>query len=98
MILDNYCPNISMEKISVNTKNGKTNELHKFVPALSQKLDLRSSSKHVALQKLSIYYTWKSIRKQCKNNKLKIIAPTWNDELKLPDGSYLVSDIQDYTE
>ena len=50
-----------MEKISVNTKNGKTNELHKFVPALSQKLDLRSSSKHVALQKLSIYYTWKSI-------------------------------------
>ena len=64
MILDNYGPNISMEKISVNTKNGKTNELHKFVPALSQKLDLRSSSKHVALQKLSIYYTWKSIRKQ----------------------------------
>ena len=98
MILDNYCPNISMEKISVNTKNSKTNELHKFVPALSQKLDLRSSSKHVALQKLSIYYTWKSIRKQYKNNKLKIIAPTWNDELKLPDGSYLVSDIQDYTE
>ena len=80
-----------MEKISVNTKNGKTNELHKFVPALSQKLDLRSSSKHVALQKLSI-------RKQYKNNKLKIIAPTWNDELKLPDGSYLVSNIQDYTE
>ena len=98
MILDNYGPNISMEKISVNTKNGKTNELHKFVPALSQKLDLRSSSKHVALQKLSIYYTWKSIRKQYKNNKLKIIAPTWNDELKLPDGSYLVSNIQDYTE
>ena len=98
MILDNYCPNISMEKISVNTKNSKTNELHKFVPALSQKLDLRSSSKHVALQKLSIYYTWKSIRKQYKNNKLKIIAPTWNDELKLPDGSYLVSNIQDYTE
>ena len=98
MILDNYCPNISMKKISVNPKNSKINELHKFVPALSQKLDLRSSSKHVALQKLSIYYTWKSIRKQYKNNKLKIIAPTWNDELKLPDGSYLVSNIQDYTE
>ena len=43
---------------------------------LLQKLDLRSSSKHVALQNLSIYYTWKNIRQQYKNNKLKIIAPT----------------------
>ena len=39
-----------------------------------------------------------NIRKQYKNNKLKIIAPTWNDEFKLPDGSYSVSDIQDYIE
>ena len=51
--------------------------------------------KHVALQKLSIIYTWKNLRKQYKSNKLKIIAPTWNDEFKLPHGSYSVSDIQD---
>ena len=25
-----------------------------------------------------------------------MIAPTWNDEFELPDGSYSVSDIQDY--
>ena len=25
-------------------------------------------------------------------------APTWNDKLELPDGPYLVSDIQDYLE
>ena len=37
-----------------------------------------------------------NIRKQYKNNKLKIIAPTWNDEFELPDDSYPVSDIQDY--
>ena len=36
--------------------------------------------------------------KQYKNNKLKIIAPTWNLEFELPDGSYSVSDIQDYIE
>ena len=41
---------------------------------------------------------WKNIRKQYKNNKLKIIAPTWNDEFQLPGGSYSVSDIQDYIE
>ena len=32
------------------------------------------------------------------NNKLKIIAPTSNDEFELPDGSYSVSDIQNYIE
>ena len=37
-----------------------------------------------------------NIRKQYKNNKLKIIAPTWNDEFELPDSSYSVSDIQGY--
>ena len=52
--------------------------------------------KHVAFQNLSIYYTWKNIRKQYKNNKPKIIAPTWNDEFELPDSFYPVSDIQDY--
>ena len=61
-----------------------------------QRLDLRSSKKHVALQNLSIYYTWKNIRKQYKNSKLKLIAPTWNDEFELPDCSYSVSDIQNY--
>ena len=47
------------------------------------------------LQNLSIYYTWKNIGKQHKNNKLKIKAPTWNDEFELPDVSYSVSNIQD---
>ena len=36
------------------------------------------------------------IRKQCKNSKLKIIASTWIDKFKLPDGYYSVSDIKDY--
>ena len=43
---------------------------------------------------LSKTYTWKNIRKQYKNKKLKIIAPAWNDEFALPDGSYSASDIQ----
>ena len=47
---------------------------------------------------MSIYYTWKSIKSKYNNNKFKISAPTWNDEFNLPDGSYSVSDIQDYFE
>ena len=53
-----------MEKIFINTENSKTNERHKYVLNLSQRLDLRRSNKHVALQNLSIYYTWKNIQKQ----------------------------------
>ena len=87
-----------METIFMNTKNGKTNEPYKIASNLSQRLDLKSSNKYVALQNLSIYYTWKNIRKQYKKNKLKIIAPTWNDEFELPDGSYSVPEIQDYIE
>ena len=47
---------------------------------------------------LSVYYTLKNIRQQLKDNKLKIIAPTQNDESELPNGSYSVSDIQNYIE
>ena len=47
---------------------------------------------------LYIYYTWKNIRKQYKNDKLTIIAPKLNDEVELPNGSYSVWDIQDYIE
>ena len=36
--------------------------------------------------------------KQYKNNKLKIIAPTWNNVFELPNDSCSVSDIQDYIE
>ena len=39
-----------METIFMNTENSKTNEPHKFVLNLSQRLHLRSSDKHVALQ------------------------------------------------
>ena len=45
-----------------------------------------------------IYYTWKNIRQQYKNIKLKIIAQTWNDEFELTDGPYSVSHIQNYIE
>ena len=41
---------------------------------------------------------WKNIRKQYKNDKPKIIAPTLNDEFELPNSFYCVSYIQDHIE
>ena len=48
------------------------------------------------LKNLSIYEMQKNIRQQCKNSKLKIIVPMWNDEFELPGGFYSISDGQDY--
>ena len=59
---------------------------------------LRKGQKSVALSNLSIYYISKYIKISYNNNKFKISAPTWSDAFKLPDGSYLISDFQDYLE
>ena len=39
-----------METVLMNTEKNKMSEPHKFVLNLSQRLDLRSSTKRVALQ------------------------------------------------
>ena len=82
----------------MNSENSRTSEYHVLVLKLADKLDLRRGQKSVALSNLSIYYTWKNIKISYKNNKFKTSAPTWSDEFELPDGSYYISDIQDYFE
>ena len=84
-----------MDTIFMNSENSRTSEYHVLLLNLTNKIDLRSE-KTVALSNLSIYYTWKNIKSSYNNNKFKISAPTWNEEFKLPDGSYSISDIQDY--
>ena len=87
-----------MSTIFLNSKNGKTSKSHNFVLKLTNRLDLRIGEKTIALSNLSIYYKWQNIKNLCNNNKFKISAPTWNDKFELPDGSYSISDIQDYFE
>ena len=82
----------------MNTINSKTNESNRFIYQFNDKWILKNPGKNMALANLSIYYTWKNIKCEYNNNKFKISAPTWNDEFNLPDGSYSVSDIQDYFE
>ena len=85
-----------MDTIFVNSENSKTSELHILKLKLTDKLDLRLDKKVIALSNLSIYYTWNNIKSSYNNNEFKISALTWNEEFALPDGSYSVSDIQDY--
>ena len=87
-----------MNPIFMNSENGKTSDLHRLLLNLTDKIDLRRKDKCISWSNLSIYYTWKNIEKSYKNSKFKISAATWNEEFELPDGSYSISDIQDYFE
>ena len=64
----------------------------------TNKLDLKIDEMVIALWNLSIYYTWKKIRKSYNHDKFQISAPTWNNKFELFDGLYSVLDSQDYFE
>ena len=80
----------------MNSGNSKISHPHSLLLNLSDKINLKRKDKYVALSNLSIYYTWKNIKKSYKNNKIKISAPKWNDKFDLLDGSYSLSDTQYY--
>ena len=87
-----------MDTIFMNSENSKRSESHILKLKLTDKLDLRLDKKVIVLSNLSIYCTWNNIKSSYNNKKFKISTPTWNEEFTLPDGSYSVSDIQDYFE
>ena len=87
-----------METFFLNSKNNKISEPNRFKYDLIDKLDLRNPNKNMALANLSIYYTWKNVKSTYNNNGFKISAHTWNETFDLPDGSYNISEIQDYIE
>ena len=85
-----------MNTISMNSENSKASDSRRLLLNLTDKIDLRRKDKYVALSILSIYHTWKNIKKSYKNNKFKTSAPIWDKEFELPDRSHSTSDIQDY--
>ena len=82
----------------MKSDNSKSSKRHILKLRLTSKLDLRLGKKMIPLSKLGIYYTWKNIKGSYSNNKFQISAPTWNEQFKIPDACYSVSDIQDYFE
>ena len=70
----------------MNSKISKRSGPYRLLLNITDKIKWKRGDKYVALSKLSIYY------------KSEISLPSWNEEFELPDGSYSVSDIQDYFE
>ena len=82
----------------MNSENSKTSDTNsRLLFKLTDKIDLRTKGKYIALWNPSIYYTWKNTKKSFKN-EFKISAALWNEEFELPDGSYSISDIHHYFE
>ena len=78
--------------------NSGTSDPQRLLLNLKDKTNLKKGDKYVALSNLSIDYIWENTKKSYKNNKFKILSPTWNEEFELSDRSYSVSDIQYYFE
>ena len=60
-----------MDAIFLNSKNSKTSDPHRLLLNLSVKLNLEKSEKYAVTSNLSIYSTWKNIKKQTKMRNLK---------------------------
>ena len=52
-----------MNTIFMNSENSKTSDPHILLLNLTDKINLRRKDKCIALSNLSIYYTWKNIKK-----------------------------------
>ena len=64
-IMNSMNVSYKMDTKSMNFGNSKTSNLHRLF-----------LNKFVDLSNLSIYYTWKNIKKSYKNNIFEISAPT----------------------
>ena len=80
----------------MNSENSKISDPHILLLNLSDKINLKGSDKYVALSNLSIYYTWKIIKKSYKNNKFKISLQYGMKNLNYRMDKILI--IQDYFE
>ena len=79
----------------MSTENSKTRDSNRFRLYFTDKIDLRENKK-IALSDLSIHYTWYTINEQYNNNRFRLSGPTWSEDVTIPDGSYEISQIQNY--
>ena len=52
-----------MDAIFMNSENSETSDPNRLLLSVADKINLKRSDKYVALSNLSIYYTWKNIKR-----------------------------------
>ena len=53
----------------MKSESSKTSDSYRLLINLSDKINLKTTDKYVALSNISIYYTWKYIKRSYKKNK-----------------------------
>ena len=76
--------------ISINSNSSYTQRL---VINLEGKANLKRSEKYVVCTNITIYWTWKNIKK--KHIQFTLLRPKWVKVFEFPDGSNSISDVQD---
>ena len=84
-----------MINIFMSTENSKISDPSIFRLYFTDKIGLRRNKK-IALSDLSIHYTWYNIKEQYNNNKFRLSGPNCSEDITIPDGSYEISQIQNY--
>ena len=51
------------KNIFMNSKNNKTSDSHRILRKLAYKINIKRSDRYFVLSNLSIYYTWKNLKK-----------------------------------
>ena len=74
-----------MDAIVINSENSETPEPYRLLLNHSGRINFKRSNKYVALSNLSMYYTWKNMKKTYKNSKFKISGKIWNEKFELLD-------------
>lgn len=59
----------------IKSENNESNEFHRLLLNVKEKINLKPTNKNLSLANLSIYYRWRNIKKKCKNKKHKVPAP-----------------------
>ena len=60
----------------MKSENIKKSDPRRLLLNLSDEINLKRSDKYITLSNLSIYYTWKNLKKLYKVNKSKTSSPT----------------------
>ena len=60
-----------MNTIFINSKNSKKFHPGRLLLTLTDKIDLRTKNRYIALSNLSIYYSWQNLEKLIKTIHLK---------------------------
>ena len=58
-----------MDSIFMKSENNEIPDTHTLLLNLTDKINLKKGDKYVAISNISMYYTYKNIKRSCKYNK-----------------------------